>query len=391
MISTTRIKVLVILEPGFAGAKRLTLDLLGSLDLEKFEVTFIYSLVRSDNWYTAEISQLAKKGIRCIEVPMDRNIRPLKDIRSFLKIVREIRRWRPDIVHTHSSKAGFLGRLAAKVTSLRIRTVYTPHGMAFYESKLALVLERLAGVLTDRLIAVSASEANDILSAKVLSARKVRIIPNAVHSPDDYPRRRKRSTIGDKFVVSSSGRISGVKNALLFFQTAAEVMSSGDSVSFLWVGDFDMHDEEAEAVKALRTRDYYANKVTITGWVSDPNEYICNSDLFLMLSKHESFGYVTADAMMMSVPVIAVKSTGTSDLIKHNHTGIFVEPRCENIAEAIRRLVRDDELRQRITQDAKESIGDNFSLSRMVSRYERTYQELVSEVCEHKTFIGDGN
>ena len=111
--STARRRVALVSEPGKAGVKRHVIDLLSRIDLTRFEVTFYYSLQRSDANYTQEIAALQERGVTCIEVPMATRIYPLQNLWAFCQLVRCFRQQRPEMLHLHSSMAGGIGRFAS--------------------------------------------------------------------------------------------------------------------------------------------------------------------------------------------------------------------------------------------------------------------------------------
>lgn len=368
------IRVAIISEPGFAGVKRHVVDLLHHLDVREFELLFLYSLERKDAHYEEEIQIAQARGIRCVEVALVREIRPWADLQSGLKVWQELRDFRPCIAHLHSSKAGFLGRFAAKLAGTGIRTIYTPNALACFDSRLFWWLEKAAGLVTDRIVGVSPSETDDIRRWRLVPEARVACIPLCVRTLDEYPPRRTGLT--EKPLIVGSGRICRQKQALLFFKTAAVLLREHPALRFRWIGNFG-DDEEAREVRALIARDALARQVEVTGWVSDADAEIAAADVFCMTSRYESFGYVTADAMIMGVPVVGVNATGTRDLVIDGVTGLLCGPVTSQLAECVLRLLQDAALRFRLAAAARGHVAGKFSREQMIRDISRLYRDVA--------------
>lgn len=364
-----RVKVLAVSEPGFAGVKRHVVELLSELDLARFEVCFVYSLGRKDALFLSEIDRLWARGVRCREVPMARGIHALKDLAALLRLMRIVAEFQPDIVHSHSSKAGFLSRVAARLVRPRAKTLYSPHAMSCLYSRVYWFLEKMAGYLTDCLIAVSRSEAQDFRKWRI-PARQIVTIPLNVRAQECYPAAAPRTD--GSILVASCGRISHQKNGLLFFQAAVEVMRTHPEVRFRWIGSFNK-DGEARKVRRFMDSEPLARKIEVTGWVTDADALIAEADIFCILSRYESFGYVAADAMMMLLPVVATRVTGLVDLIVDGETGFLCEPSPEEIAARLVELIESPGLRARMGRSGRERVKKNFRLDLTVRRIEELY------------------
>jgi glycosyltransferase involved in cell wall biosynthesis len=309
---------------------------------------------------------------------MSRNVSPLADVKSYFRIREILRETSPDIVHCHSAKAGFLGRLAAK--SLRGNapaTIYTPHAMPCYLSRTYHRLERFAGYLTDVIVAVSASEKVDIKRWKVIAPNRIELIPLHVSCDNVCP----PCPTPDTFTVGGCGRISRQKNAALFFQAGIQVLEQHPGARLLWIGDYS-NDLESEKVKSIIASCPHADRITVTGWSSTPQELLATLDVFCMFSIYESFGYVTADAMSIGIPVVATLATGTRDLIEDGRTGLITEndPACA--AHQILRLSKSPELGRRLVRNAREYIQEAHKRSNTLSRIEALYRRCAPQVHE---------
>lgn len=363
------IRVAVVSEPGKAGVKTHVVDLLRGLDLDRFDVTLYYSLGRSDDDYPAQVRDLVARGVRCVEIPMRADLSPWGDLRALTALVTALRRLRPSILHLHSSKAGGLGRLASLFLWPRPRVIYTPHGMACYRSRTYLWLERLLGALTHVPVAVSPSEKRDFVAWRIPRAEATRVLTMGVRLPSQL--RRSIGVDRETWYIGGCGRICYQKHALLFFELAMRMAGDG-RFRFRWIGEFG-DDAEAEQVRALLDRAGWPPHIEITGWLSRPEEQLRTLDMFCMLSRYESFGYVTAEAMALGVPVLATATTGTVDLVHHEQTGLLVEPDLASVEAAVRRVASDPGLRERIRVQGRGLVHEKHTMRRMVDDVEQIY------------------
>jgi glycosyltransferase involved in cell wall biosynthesis len=365
------IRVAVVSEPGKAGVKTHVVDLLRGLDLDRFDVTLYYSLSRSDRDYPNQVRDLAARGVRCVEIPMRADLSPLADLRALAALVAELRRLRPRVIHLHSSKAGGLGRLASLFLRPRPRVVYTPHGMACYRSRLYLWLERLLGPLTHMPVAVSPSEKRDFIAWRIPGAGATRVLTMGVPPPS--PTGEQNSGDPKTWYVGACGRICYQKNARLFFDLAIRMAGEG-KFRFRWIGEFG-DDAEAAAVRAALDRAGWPPEIEITGWLSRPGEQLRTLDVFCMFSRYESFGYVTAEAMALGVPVVATATTGTVDLVEHERTGLLVDPNLAAVEAAVRLVASDPALRERLRIHGRHLVGEKYTVRRMVDDVEQIYED----------------
>ncbi len=373
---TDRIRVVVISEPGIAGVKRHVVDLLRRIDVEAFDVYFIYSLVRGDDAYVGEIADLSARGIECLQIPMDAPLSVRKDWSALRRMIRELRRIKPEIVHLHSSKAGGLGRLAALCVTPRPKTVYTPNAMACYKSRLYWGIEVGLGWLTSRSIAVSTSEQADWVRWKIPKAKQAAIIPNGFTAPPVPPINHREIQPGEPWVFGACGRICRQKNALLMFQAALEMLSRDPHARFIWIGDFG-GDDESDAVRALLSSAGNPDRIEITGWVTEPGVQMRKLDIFCMVSRYEGLSYVLAEAQLLELPVIGVDVPGIIDLVQQDQTGVIATPDVESICKNLAVLRDDQRLRAQLGKAARQEIELNYTVPKMVDAIEEVYRELA--------------
>jgi glycosyltransferase involved in cell wall biosynthesis len=358
-----------------AGVKTHVINLLKSIDVARFDVTYYYSMHRHDDVYAAELAALRARGIACVELAMDDGLRVRDNVRPFVELIRQLRAKRPAVLHLHSSKAGGLGRLASVFVHPRPAVLYTPNVMAAYRSRAFLWIERALGLLTDTLIAASPSEKGDFERWRIPGASRAAVITLGVPplaAPPVAARPDRPWTIG------ACGRICYQKNPRLFFEVALAWIAEDPSCTFRWIGDFG-DDDEAGAARALLERAGHPPQIEITGWVADPARELAALDAFCMFSRYESFGYVTAEAMQLGVPVVATPTTGTIDLVHHERTGLLAEANVPAMLAALRRLRDDRALRDGVIANARRQVADEHGVTNMIAKIEELYARMARD------------
>lgn len=374
------IKILHILEATLGGTRRHVIDLLRLIDLHQFEVTFCYSTERADENFFVELEDMKGRGVRCVEIKMHREISIIRDLKSFIDIYKLILKNNFDVIHAHSSKAGFLGRVAAKLVSWKIKTVYTPNSMALNINKMYKYLEKLVTPFTDVIIAVSESEKQEILNAKI--TKKVISINSGVKT---FEKRKPNNSISnelnlhnDKMVVVSIGRLTRQKDPITFFQLAKSMLKSQyeNSQFFVWIGDGELRSE----VEKFISQNGIQSNCAILGWRTDVDHLLWGADIFILTSIYESFGYVTCEAMAHFLPVIATNVVGTSDIIEHGKTGYLVETGdYHKMAEYVEYLCKNDSVRNEMGLNGSKRVINHFNVNDMVNNTQNIYLQLLGE------------
>jgi glycosyltransferase involved in cell wall biosynthesis len=384
-VPAVRPKVLQVLEATGAGTAAYISDLLLNMDLSAFEVSFAFSPIRADERFSNCLQQIARRGIRVYEIPMQRNIRPLEDARALRDLYRLISEQRFDVVHAHSSKAGFLARLAAKLANPAIRTVYSPHAIAISINRKYWYLECFAGLLTNVVLGVSRSEHQELATYEFVPRSKLRYATAGIHLAaytGSFGGRELRERIGipkDTVLIGSAGRITAQKDPSTFLKAAAEVLKMGVSAHFVWAGDGDL---KPSAYRLARNLGIEQN-VTLLGYCSDVRPFLDAIDIFCLASRYESFGYVTCEAMAMGKPVVATNVSGSNELVQHGETGYLVKVGdTQGLAVALQRLAFDGELRRRMGGAGRERAQKYYDLRRMVREIEQVYRELLYQAHE---------
>ncbi len=358
----------------------------------KFEMVLAYGLSQESNMTDSESEAVEKQidnarvnGVRIIQIPsLLRRISPLNDIRALYDLVRIIKTEKPDVVHTHTSKAGILGRVAAKIA--RVSTiVHTPHGHVFFGhfgpvlSKIFLWIERLFAPVTDRVVALTAGESKDYVDLKLYPREKIA----KIHSGVDVEKFKqvpvgaveKKRSLGlnqDGLVVGFIGWLLPIKGPIHLLKAMEDVWQNHDDAALVFIGKGDLDvDLRAEAMKMSAN-----GRVNFLGWRSDIDEIMPLFDIFVLPSLNEGMGRVLVEAMAAGKPIVASNVGGIPDLVQHGYNGLLVPPGDEKaLAAAIRQLIDDPDKAKVMGQRGRE-LCHQFSVESMVEKIDALYTEL---------------
>lgn len=377
-----RIRIVHILEATFGGTRKHLMYLATRLDPSRFDVSVICSTVRNPS-FVADIEVLLQRGIQVKVISMKRDISPFSDIGAFFRIYSFLRKGSFDIVHTHSSKAGFLGRIAARLAGVPV-VLYTPHAFSFYRGLLGtkrsyLLLERFAARFTNTIIAVSDGERDIAIKHAVTGDNGVVTIKNGVdlsEFPDDIETGNLKNELGlegASAIVGMVGRISAQKGYGYFIEAAVEVVKSRPGVRFVLVGDGNLDKARAEI-----NRCGAKNIVVLTGQRADVTVLYALFDVVVVPSLWEGLAYVVLEAMAMRKPVIATSIPGNAEVVVHGETGYLVPPGdARTMANAIRDLLGDSAKVASMGKRGREEVERRYTVERNILSYERLYETIA--------------
>jgi glycosyltransferase involved in cell wall biosynthesis len=310
-----------------------------------------------------------------------------RDLEALIALYRLFRRERPHVVHTHTAKAGVLGRVAARLARVPV-VVHTFHGHVLHgyygplKNWLLRRAERGLGVLSDRLVTVSEQVKRDLLRYRVARAEKITVIPLGLDLDPFLASGRLNGTLrrelgmGDaEPVVAIVGRIFPIKNHRLFLEAAARVAAELDSARFVVVGDGVLRPAMEDCTRALGI----ADRVVFTGWRRDLPSIYPDLDVLVVSSDNEGTPVSAIEAMAAGCPVVATRVGGLPDLIADGETGCLVPPHdSAALAAGILRVLRDRQLARSLGEAARETVAERFAVERLCLDVERLYIELLA-------------
>ncbi|NDJ78480.1 MAG: glycosyltransferase family 4 protein [Chloroflexi bacterium] len=353
-----------------------------------FESTLVCGNIgpqEGDMAYLAE-----ERGIQPVIIPeLGRALSPLRDLVTLVKLWRLMRRQQPDIVHTHTAKAGFVGRVAAWLARVPVR-VHTFHGHVLHgyfnpaKTRLFLALERLTARLSDRLITISPALADELATEYRVAPRdKFEVVPLGLELTPyaETPRHggdfRARFNIPPEAkLVGSVGRIVPIKNHNLFLQMAQRVRDVFPNAHFVIVGDGESRAATEATVDALGLRE----AVTFTGFLRDLRSVYSDLDLLVISSDNEGTPTSVIQALAAGVPVVSTAVGGVPDLLRGGEYGRLAAPRNPAaLAEAIIAALEDYHTDQAAIQAA---MLAQYDAARLVNDMATLYRKLLAEKTE---------
>ncbi|MGB8658007.1 MAG: glycosyltransferase family 4 protein [Candidatus Zixiibacteriota bacterium] len=380
-----QIKILqVITELAIGGAQEHMIYLCDLLDQKRFHITVLSGIqTTSESNY---IEEIRKKTIKLTLLPqLTRKIKPLQDLAALFKMAIYIKSERFDIVHTNSSKAGILGRLAARAAGVPV-IVHTAHGWAHHtymsrpRQRLYITLERIAEKCTDKIIAVSELNVKKALDDRIGHPGKYCVIRSGIdvekisRSGIDPDRERRKWNIdpSDK-IVGSVTRLFDQKSPADFIRMANEILKKNGKVSFLLVGDGPLRKE----VEAMIVEYGISKRVILTGFRDDIPELLSMMDVFVLTSLWEGLPRVLPQAMARGIPIVATGIDGVPEAVKHGENGFLVPARdYRALAERTLQLIENPSLAKRMGEEGKKMVYPEFCVKEMVKKTEELYEDL---------------
>jgi glycosyltransferase involved in cell wall biosynthesis len=376
----------VIARLNIGGPAQHTILLAAGLDRARFATTLITGVVGPAEGDFLEAAH--SRGVSPIVIPeLGRSIRPARDLAVLLKLVRLFRRLRPDIVHTHTAKAGTLGRLAARFAGVPV-TVHTFHGHVLdgYFSpavtRFFVGVERALARRTDRLVTVSPRLRADLLAMGIGRPEQVAVIPLGL----DLERFRRarpeapilRASLGlgtDVPLLGIVGRLVPIKDHPLLFEAVALLEPHGPPAHLVVVGD----GEERVRLEALAGQLGLSHRVHFLGWRSDLETILPELTMVICASKNEGTPVALIEAMAAGVPVLSTDVGGVADLVTHGETGWLVragDPPA--LAQGVQHLLGNAALRARLAAAGRPVALERHGVEGLIRRVEALYAELVS-------------
>lgn len=327
-------------------------------------------------------------GVRPIEIGgLGPRISPARDALALVGLVRSLRRLRPDLVHTHTAKAGALGRLAALTVRPRPIIVHTYHGHVlegYFGPAVTYayrIIERLLARITDRLIAVSNATVDDLVRLKVAPRDRFVVIPLGFDlndllaipmSPDDGARREFGIEPND-VVLTFVGRLVPIKRVDVLLRAFARALKTTSVLRLLVVGDGELRQD----MESLASQLGVAERVSFLGFRFDLTTIARATDVAVLSSDNEGTPVALIEAAAAGRPAVATEVGGVSDIVDAT-TGRTIPARDDSaMADAIAELAGDGELRRTLGEAARERVRKRYEAERLVSDVARLYEELA--------------
>jgi glycosyltransferase involved in cell wall biosynthesis len=376
-----KIRLTLLMEATIGGTREHLRQLTENLDRSKFQITVICSNFRTSD-FDADIKSMEALGIEVVVLPMRREISVTRDLSHVFRLVRYFLEHPCDVLHTHCSKAGFLGRIAGAIAGVP-KVIHTPHTLAFqapgcsrFRQWVYRIMERFAAEYTDRLIALSEEQKRRFVSEGLKHESRIDVIYNGVEIPLSDPGlvNTLRSEFGigkNEKIVGFVGRLTEQKGLGKLLRIAKQVCTEDEQVTFLLLGDGDQRLNLQTELNAAGLK----KRVRLLGHQVDIMPFYSIFDLLLMTSHYEGLPYAVLEAMSAATPVVAFDLPELRPAVVDEQTGMLVPfGDCSKAAEIVLHLLDDEERRLALGSSALHLIQEAFSTEACVAAHEKIYR-----------------
>ena len=356
------------------GVDRYIRMLLKYLDKEKFENI----LVCSQDFHEEDYRDLVDsfEQVEMTRAIGSSDLKAIKEVRALIK------KYNPDIVYAHSSKAGAITRVAD--IGLKNHCIYNPHGWAFNmrcsakKKAMYTAIEKIAAPFCDKIICISDAEKQSALDKKICREDKLQVIFNGVdieayeNEVHGAVKRKDLNIPEDAFVVGMVGRISPQKAPDVFVKMAKQVKDEVPNAHFIIVGNGNQEDE----IRKYAEDNDFSNSLHITGWVDNPMSYVELFDVACLLSRWEGFGLALPEYMMAGKPIVASRVDAIPNIIRNGENGLLVEVDDDiGTSKAVLRILREDGLRKKIVAQGLEDVHNRFNARRVSEEHSKLFNK----------------
>lgn len=309
-------------------------------------------------------AELANHTDRLFQVKVPRQIRPLQDLRGLAQLIRVIRLYKPQVLHSHTSKAGFSARLAARLCDVPL-VIHTIHELpqnatrSRLKKNLYWAMEKLAAGWCDHLITVSRVNREQILSEKICRPEKLSLIPGGLKLQNYQPHGPAPWSLPpDAVVMGMAGRLEPAKGHADLLRAFARLAPRNGRLHLVIMGSGPLR----QRLEQLRDDLGLQGRAHFLGWVEDLISAMAALDLFVLSSHYEGLGVVLLEALALGRPVISTRVGGTQDIIEEGVTGLFAPAHDPaGLAAAVQRMLDDPALAARLAAAGKEKVWRDYS------------------------------
>jgi glycosyltransferase involved in cell wall biosynthesis len=303
------------------------------------------------------------------------------DIKAFVTLVRAIRDFKPEVIHTHTAKAGFLGRLASLVSLQKSIRVHTFHGhllngyFGTFKRLLVIIAERSLATITRQLLAVGDKVREDLLKVRIGTKENFGLMPPGLEIGVLPLKTESKAFYGlskNQLQCAFIGRVTQIKRPDRFLDVVSEIKKREVNLEFFIAGD-------GELLGACRTRIAAEElPVVVLGWESNIERALSAADIVVLTSDNEGTPLCLIQAGMAGIPVVTTNVGSVSEVVLNNVTGITTELDVQQIASALENLANNNGLRAQLGKGAQEFTLANFGVQRLVHDHEELYKRLLA-------------
>jgi glycosyltransferase involved in cell wall biosynthesis len=366
----------IIARMNVGGPAVLVADLMRNLDSSKFETRLITGFCdENESDYLEEVAT----DIRAIRIPgFGRSISIGNDLKAFFLLIIEIRRFKPDVVHTHTAKAGVLGRVATFLVRPSAKRIHTFHGhllQGYFGSRkvqILVFLEKTLGLITYKFVAIGNVVKADLVKAGIAKDRKFEVIYPGLQNLGLYPKLEARKTLSldpKKIYVVYVGRLTQIKRPDRLIDLGRSLKASHPTAHLIIAG-------AGELLEDLTVKSECESlPITFLGWRNDIEKILSASDIAVLCSDNEGIPLTLIQASQAGLPIVSTNVGSVSDIVLDGVTGLLTEVSSKGLIEGVSALLDDPVLGHRFGKAGQERARNFFSSSAMVEHHQKMYSQ----------------
>jgi glycosyltransferase involved in cell wall biosynthesis len=368
----------VIARMNVGGPAVLVADLIRSVDSSKFVQVLVTGYCHKNE--VDYLDEVAKdvKAVRI--VGLGRSVSVTKDLLAFARLIQEIKRFDPDVIHTHTAKAGVLGRIAGLIAKPSAKRVHTYHGHLLHgyfgkgRTRIVIAIERLLGWISHGLVSIGTKGMKDLLKVGIGSDGKFLVIFPGLQDLSVIPKVQARKELGldpEKLYVIFVGRLTQIKRPERLVEITAELRRDYPNVHLLVAGAGELFESTKGVAESLGL------PITFYGWRNDIERILSASDISILCSDNEGIPLTLIQSAQAGLPIVSTDVGSVSDIVKHGINGTLVGCSSMELAGALKVLIKDSDLRTRYGAAGKARASEFFTWRSMIAAHEKLYIDLL--------------
>ena len=376
MASAQPIKVMqIIARMNVGGPAVIVADLMRGLDKTKFEQILITGYCDENE---ADYLDEVATDIKATRIAgLGRSISLQADLKAFLELINLIKEFKPDVIHTHTAKAGVLGRLASIFAGKGAKRVHTFHGHLLHgyfspvKTQLVIAIEKELAKATSTLIAIGNKVRDDLLAAGIGKPEQFKVFFPGLPAPKNVAKTEARSELQleqSLIYCTFVGRLTQIKRPDRLLDVAAEMKNRGSHIHFLVAGEGELF--ESSKNRAIKE----SLPITFLGWRNDIDNILAASDIAILTSDNEGIPLTLIQAAFAGLPIVSTDVGSISDIVVDQSNGYLTELNASAMADALEKLIRDEKLREIMGASGKARARELFSLEKALQDHSDLYR-----------------
>ena len=370
-----RIKVMqIIARMNVGGPAVIVAELMRGIDSSRFEQILITGYCDDTE---ADFLDEVATDIKATRIAgLGRSVSPIADFTAFLGLIKTIKTFKPDVIHTHTAKAGVLGRLASIIAGRGAIRIHTFHGhllhgyFAGWKTKLVVLIEKFFAKRTHHLIAIGTEVKRELIAAGIGNASQYSVFFPGLPEPHTVSKTEIRKNLElDPTAIYCTfvGRLTQIKRPDRLLDVAAAMVKREVAIHFLIAGEGELFESSKARAAAEKL------PVTFLGWRKDIDDLFAASDIAILSSDNEGIPLTLIQAAQAGLPILAPAVGSISDIVENDKTGFLTSPQPGAMASALSALATDEALRNRLGAAGKIHAHEFFSLERMLRDHTEIY------------------